>query len=306
MTAKTISLVLGSGGARGLAHIGVIKWLDENGYCVRAIAGSSMGALIGGIYACGKLDVYRRWVSSLEWLDIIRLLDFSYSRDGLFKGERVINTLRTLIGDSNIEDLPIPFTAVATELHSGKETWFSRGLLFDAIRASIAIPSVMTPHSIGGRLFIDGAVTNPLPIAPTLHNRTDLTVAVNVNGKAAAVSALPQQKPPRPAEKTNGYRRTISAFISTIQQQLYPANHVKEPAVADKLNMLNVITQSLDTTQHIIGRFQLASYSPDVVIEIPRNICGFYEFHRAQELIELGYRRAAEQMAVNVPRAASE
>src|SRR3569832_474052 len=121
MTTKTVSLVLGSGGARGLAHIGVIKWLDENGYTVRAIAKTSINNLVGGIYACGKLDVYTNWVSSLEMMDVLRLLDFSYSREGLYKGERIINSLKELVGDSAIELLPMPFTAIATELYSGKE-----------------------------------------------------------------------------------------------------------------------------------------------------------------------------------------
>lgn len=292
MDTKTVSLVLGSGGARGLAHIGVLRWLDESGYTVRAISGSSMGALIGGIYACGRLDAYREWVCSLEMMDVIRLLDFSYSREGLFKGDRVINTLKKLIGDCNIEDLPISYTAVATELYSGKETWFNSGSLFDAIRASIAIPSVVTPHKIGDRLYIDGAVSNPLPIAPTLNDLTDLTIAVNASAKAQATITVPIPAASPPTKDAgNQYRRTIAEFIGNLQWR----TPVQSPTVtaADKLNMLDVMTRALDTTQHIVTRFQLASYSPDVVIEIPRNASGFYEFHRARELIDIGYRRAA-------------
>lgn len=293
MDTKTVSLVLGSGGARGLAHIGVLRWLDESGYTVRAISGSSMGALIGGIYACGRLDAYREWVCSLEMMDVIRLLDFSYSREGLFKGDRVINTLKKLIGDCNIEDLPISYTAVATELYSGKETWLNSGSLFDAIRASIAIPSVMTPYKIGDKLYIDGAVSNPLPIAPTLNDFTDLTVAVNVSAKAQANGAAPIPATATPPSKDAGnpYRRKIAEFIGNLQRR----TPVQAPAVTatEKLNMLDVMTRALDTTQHIITRFQLASYSPDIVIEIPRNASGFYEFHRAHELIDIGYRRAA-------------
>jgi len=122
---RTVSLVLGSGGARGLAHIGVIDWLTGNGYEIRSIAGSSMGAMIGGIYAAGKLDVYTRWVLALQRLDVIRLLDLSFGSTGLFKGERVIGVLKELIGDRNIEDLPVPFTAVATDIQNGKEVWLS-------------------------------------------------------------------------------------------------------------------------------------------------------------------------------------
>jgi len=291
MTTKTVSLVLGSGGARGLAHIGVIKWLDENGYTVRAIAGSSMGALVGGIYACGKLEVYTHWVSSLEMMDVLRLLDFSYSREGLFKGERIINTLKELVGDSAIEELPMPFTAIATELYSGKETWINSGPLFDAIRASIAIPSLVTPHKIGDKLYIDGAVTNPLPIAPTLNDSTDMTIAVNVSAKFAPDLDLLRKAPPA-LKNGNQYRRAITEFINNLQRLIQ--THPPKEAEADKLNMLDVMTRAMDTTQHIITRFHLATYSPDAVIDIPRNVCGFYEFHRAQELIDIGYRKAGE------------
>ncbi|HJX16111.1 MAG TPA: patatin-like phospholipase family protein, partial [Candidatus Deferrimicrobiaceae bacterium] len=170
---QTVSLVLGSGGARGLAHIGVIDCLTENGYEIRSIAGSSMGAMIGGIYAAGKLDVFTRWVLALQRLDVIRLLDLSFGSTGLFKGERVIDVLKELIGDRNIEDLPVPFTAVAMDIQNGKEVWLSRGPLFDAIRASIAIPTIFTPHTIEGRQLVDGGLVNPIPIAPTLRDRTD-------------------------------------------------------------------------------------------------------------------------------------
>ncbi|TMH71226.1 MAG: serine protease, partial [Betaproteobacteria bacterium] len=147
----TVSLVLGSGGARGLAHIGVIQWLTENGYEIRSIAGSSMGALVGGIFAAGKLEVYAEWVLALERLQVVRLLDPAFGRPGLFKGERIMDVLRELIGDFAIEDLPVSFTAVATDLESGEEVWLREGKLFDAIRASIATPLIFTPFEYRGR-----------------------------------------------------------------------------------------------------------------------------------------------------------
>src|SRR4249919_2281984 len=141
----TVSLALGGGGARGLAHIGAIQWLTENGYTISSIAGSSMGALVGGIYATGKLDTYARWVVALERIQVMRLFDLAFRRAGLFKLDRVIGTLRELIGDCAIEDLPIALTAVATDLESGEEVWLRDGKLFDAIRASIATPLIFTP-----------------------------------------------------------------------------------------------------------------------------------------------------------------
>ena len=169
--------MLGSGGARGLAHIGVIQWLRENGYDIRSIAGSSMGALVGGIYAASKLEVYAEWVLALERMQVVRLLDPAFGRAGLFKGERIMGVLRELIGDCVIEDLPLSFTAVATDLDSGEEVWLREGKLFDAIRASIATPLIFTPFKHGTRTLLDGALVNPVPIAPTLNDTTDLTIA---------------------------------------------------------------------------------------------------------------------------------
>ncbi|MFA5905272.1 MAG: patatin-like phospholipase family protein, partial [Desulfobacula sp.] len=141
---KTISLVLGSGGARGLAHIGVIRWLEENHFDIRSICGCSMGALIGGIYAAGKLDDYQQWVAALRKIDIVTLLDFSWKRSGFVKGDKIINTLVELVGDRRIEDLPVSFTAVATDVVNEREVWLTSGRLFDAIRASISLPFFFT------------------------------------------------------------------------------------------------------------------------------------------------------------------
>src|SRR5438046_413923 len=162
---KTVSLVLGSGGARGLAHIGAIQWLTENGYDIRSIAGSSMGALVGGIYAAGKLEVYAGWVSELERMQVLRLLDPAFGRSGLFKGERRMGVLRKLIGDFDIENLPISFTAVATDLESGEEVWLREGKLFDAIRASIATPLVFPPFCSCGRVLRGCGQVTPAAIA---------------------------------------------------------------------------------------------------------------------------------------------
>src|SRR5256885_1543479 len=178
----TVSLVLGSGGARGLAHIGVIQWLTENGYEICSIAGSSIGALVGGIYAAGKLQVYGEWVLALERIQVVRLLDPAFRRTGLFKGERIMGVLRALTGDFAIEELPISFTAVATDLASGEEVWLREGKLYDAIRASIATPLIFTPFEYRGRKLLDGSLVNPVPIAPTLNDTTELTVAVHLGG----------------------------------------------------------------------------------------------------------------------------
>jgi len=290
--AKTVSLVLGSGGARGYAHIGVIQWLVENGYEIRSIAGASIGALVGGIYATGKLDRYAAWVSALEKIDVVRLLDPALSRAGLIKGDRIMEQLRKLIGDVNIEDLPISFVAVAMDFHSGKEVWLRRGDLFDAIRGSIAIPMVFTPFEVGGRYLIDGGTVNPVPIAPTLNDHTDLTVVVGLSGRDEARLAHPvAPKVPQPAEKPasplSPYRKRILGFLENLAPT--PASTRAMPAIG----MVDVALRAMDTMESAITRFKLAAYSPDVVIEIPHNACQIHEFWRAEELISLGKARAA-------------
>jgi NTE family protein len=286
--ATTISLVLGSGGARGLAHIGVIRWLTEHGYSIRSIAGASMGALVGGIYAAGKLEIYAEWVSALERLDVVRLLDPSFGRTGLFKGERIMDVLRELIGDQAIEDLPISFTAVATDLDSGKEVWLREGKLFDAIRASIATPLIFTPFVLGGRRLLDGGLVNPVPIAPTLTDTNDLTVAVNLSGRSESGESM-SAPAPAPVPGRSPYRQRIRAFV----ESMYPTRAPDAPV----LGLTDIVFASMETMQNTIARLKLAAYSPDVAVEIPRNACGFHEFWRAAELIALGHERTARAFA---------
>ena len=283
---KTVSLVLGSGGARGLAHIGAIQWLTENGYDIRSIAGSSMGALVGGIYAAGKLEVYAEWVLALERLQVLRLLDPAFGRAGLFKGERIMAVLRELIGDFDIERLPLAYTAVATDLVSGEEVWLREGKLFDAIRASIATPLIFTPFDHGDRKLLDGALVNPVPIAPTLDDKTDLTVAVDLSGPAEAQSPLP---PSAPVLDGNAYRQRIRAFVESLRPV--------RPATAPTRGIVDIAFASMEAMQNTIARLRLANYSPDVTVEIPRNACGFHEFWRAEELIVLGRERTAKAFA---------
>lgn len=277
---KTVSLVLGSGGARGLAHIGVIQWLTENGYTIRSIAGSSMGALVGGIYASGKLTTFAEWVLALERMEVLRLLDPSFGRTGLFKGERVMEFLRGLIGDDDIEALPIAFTAVAMDVESGKEMWLREGKLFDAVRASIAIPLLFTPQQRGSRMLVDGGLVNPVPIAPTLNDPTDLTIAVNLGGRS---EASPAPVPSAPIPQEDGYRQRIHAFIESLQSPRVVTNAAPD--------MIDIALRSMEAMENTIARLKLAAYSPDVTIEIPRNACRIHEFWRAEEMIALGRER---------------
>ncbi len=298
-TPPTVSLVLGSGGARGLAHIGVIRWLESNGFAIRSVAGASMGALIGGIYAAGELDAYESWARALRQSDVLRLLDIAWHPSGLFKGERVIETLRGLIGERNIEDLPIAFTAVATDVELEKEVWLNRGPLFDAIRASIAVPTVFTPCEINGRRLLDGGLVNPVPIAPTLGDGTDLTIAVDVAGPRESASSQPAVQPLPPVNPAwlgqsagvlSGYHRRIIAFIDELQGKLGV-----QPT--DQWGLGDVIQGSFETMQGIVSRFKLAAYTPDAIVTIPRDAARAFEFHRAAELIDRGWREADLSLA---------
>jgi NTE family protein len=295
MTAdRTVSLVLGSGGARGLAHIGVIKWLEAAGFRIVSIAGSSMGALVGGIYAAGKLDVYRDWVLELERIDVLRLLDFSFGRNGLIKGDRVIGVLRELVGERAIEDLSISFTAVATDLDAQREVWLNRGPLFDAIRASIAIPTVFTPVSWRGHTLVDGGLVNPMPIAPTLRDKSALTIAVNVSAKDEPSCGRPERGGARTMHSAERHDR-ITEFLATLQQ-IVSGDTRDEAEEARGMHLFDVIARSMDTMQSTIARFQLAAYSPDAIVQVPGNACAFFEFWRARELIELGRERAEQSL----------
>jgi NTE family protein len=180
---KSISLVLGSGGARGYAHIGVIRALLEKDYDIKSIAGCSMGAVVGGFYAAGMLDEFEAWARSLSYLDVLKLVDISLLSNGAIRGDKLFNLLAEMLEDIQIEDLNIPFTAVATDLIKQKEIWFSAGSLEEAIRASSAIPSLLMPVIKGNRLLVDGAVLNPLPITPVVGDHAESIIAVDLSAE---------------------------------------------------------------------------------------------------------------------------
>ncbi len=286
---KTISLVLGSGGARGLAHIGVIRYLESNGYDIKSISGSSAGALIGGVYAAGKLDEFEEWVRAITKLDMVRLLDISWSGGGFFRGDKFINTLIELVGTQNIEDLPIRYTAVASDIRNEKEVWLNSGDLFEAIRASISLPLFFTPLDRNGAKLIDGGVLNPVPIAPTFGDETDLTIAVNLGGKFDP-SLNPQKNKKRKIPKVDDsspVRLKLANYIK--RMQLSRANKGEVD-----MGMYDVANQAFESMQGSLANQKLAAYPPDHNIEIPRNACRTLEVDRADEMIELGLSRATQ------------
>ena len=280
---RTVSLVLGSGGARGLAHIGVIRWLEENNFQIKSIAGCSIGALIGGVYAAGKIDQLEKWMLSIDKINMANLLDLAWGTAGIFKGDKIINTLVELIEDIQIENLPIPFTAVAANIITEKEVWINSGSLFDAIRASVSLPLFFTPVEYQGHLLIDGGVLNPVPIAPTFKDETDLTIAVNLGG-ALQSEAIEVRNDVVENNEEIAIQKSIKNFIKSFDKK-------GKPSIKKDVGMYDVVNKAFDTMQSSIARQKIAAYPPDVEISIARNACGTFDFDRADELIELGYNK---------------
>lgn len=288
MTKQRISLVLGSGGARGLAHIGAIRCLEDHGYDISYIAGCSIGALIGGIYAAGKLDTYADWVCALQKRDIMRLLNWSFGRGAIFSDEGIISALKKMVGEHSIEELPIGYTAVATEINDKREVWLSRGPLFEAIRASMAVPLVFSPVERNGLMLVDGGLINPVPIAPTLNDDTAWTIAVDLNGRAESLEPVETEA----ADEKDPFPQ-IRARISKYLDDLIPRSSKDDPEYPSTIELA---LRSMDTMQTTIARMKLSAYTPKLIVEIPRNLCTFFEFDRAAELIDFGYRRTEEAL----------
>jgi NTE family protein len=294
---KTVSLVLGSGGARGLAHIGVIRWLEEHDFKIESVSGCSIGSLIGGAYAAGKLDDIEQWARAITKINLLSLLDLSWKSNGLVKGDKVINTMISIVGDVLIEDLPIKYTAVAADILNEKEVWMNSGKLFDGIRASISLPLFFTPFNYQGVELIDGGVLNPVPIAPTFGDNTDITIAVNLGGdviydqtddvKEIAIKESDVQiKSSETADYMSPFTDKINAFVSNFTTTVSQNNW----------GAVDIANQAFDAMQSTIARQKLAAYPPDYSIDIARNACGTLAFEQSEKMIELGYKKAQQQL----------
>ena len=303
-----VALSLGSGGARGYAHIGVINELRDRGHEIVGVAGSSMGALVGGLEAAGKLDEYATWASSLTQGAVLRLLDPSLISAGVLRAGKILDAVREILGEVVIEDLPIPYTAVTTDLIAGRSVWLQRGPVDDAIRASIAIPGLIKPYLLDGRLLADGGILDPLPMAPIAAVNADLTIAVSLSGgDPTRPGAAPEPRPT--AELLNRMWRSTTALLDTTTARTLLdtptarsvldrfTNDVIDPDDPDtsvpRLGSFEVMNRTIDIAQSALMRHTMAAYPPDVLIEVPRTTCRSLEFHRADEVIEVGQELAA-------------
>jgi NTE family protein len=274
-----IARALGSGGARGYAHIGVIEELEKRGYEIVAVSGTSIGAMVGGVYAAGELEAFTKWVRKLSQGEVFRLMDPSLSAPGALKAEKVMKRVRLILGGARIEELKIPYTAVATDLLASKEVWFQEGPVDAAIRASIAIPSIISCVTINGRLLADGGLLNPVPIAPLASIEADAVFAVSLSGPGKNYVA--------------GHPLVMSADKTPYKER---TDTQMRPKIPRGVSTFDVINRSIENMQDLITRYRVAGYPPDLMIEVPVDSIGMLDFHRADSQIELGRKLAVEAL----------
>lgn len=285
---KSVSLVLSSGGARGLAHVGVIEELEKRGYHISEIAGCSAGALVGGMYAAGKLEEFKDWICHLDRVDVFSLMDFTFSSRGFIKGEKVYNALKKVVNDCQIEDMAIPFSCNAVDYRSGKEIIFREGSLYAAIRASGSIPTVFQPAKINNYELIDGGVTNPVPISLLKNPLDSNIIVVGLNGPDTELITPPKKD-------AEGHRfislpKWLKDYRNKMKQYFPDQEKVEK---SSSLSSINLMTRSFDLLQDRFCNLLIEKYPVEIRIRVARNQAGTLEFHRAAELIEIGRQKAA-------------
>ena len=286
-----VGLALGGGSARGWAHIGVIRALQDAGVEPDIVCGTSIGSLVGAAYAAGELDELEAWVKSLTWQTVVGLLDFTITA-GLIKGIRLIDFFRSHFSDNEIEELQKPFGAVATELATGREIWLREGKVLDAVRASIALPGLFTPVQRNGRLIVDGGLVNPVPVSLARAMGADIVIAVDLSADLMGRKLrkpLPAATPPRKPGKVASH---LSTMLAKLQRGKEKDDEAK-PAVAIP-SMLDVMATSINIMQERITRSRLAGEPADVVIQPRLGQMALMDFHRAAPAINEGVR-ATEQ-----------
>ncbi len=279
MNTKDVALALSSGGARGLAHIGAIEELESNGYHITSIAGCSMGALIGGVYAAGKLEEFREWMKTIDRKKMLELTDFSFSINHLVKGNRIIEAIMDFVPDIAIEELPIPYCAVATDLKAGREVVIDKGSLFEAIRASISLPSFYEPIQRDDMILIDGGVINPIPLNRVKRNAGDILVGVDVSGHDYK-SQWDEM------HRLTEWQKNDNSLKAKILDKLIPDNI--------EFNYYTVLTRtsSLMIRQNSILMAKLMK--PEMLIDIQMNRYGTFDFDKSEKLVAIGRQKTAQ------------
>ena len=276
---KNVALALSSGGARGLAHIGAIEELEAQGYHISSIAGCSMGALIGGVYAAGKLNEFREWMKTIDRKKMLGLIDFSLALNHIVKGTRIIEAIMEFVPDVNIEDLPIPYCAVATDLKAGREVMFRKGSLFKAIRASISLPSFYEPVKRNDMILIDGGIINPLPLNRVKRQTGDILVGVDVSGHDYKAQWDELQR-------LTAIQKHDKSLKTKILDMLIPDNI--------EFNYYTVLSRasSLMIRQNSILMAKLTN--PDILIDIQMSRYGTFDFDKSEKLIVIGRQNTSQ------------
>jgi NTE family protein len=287
---REVSLILSGGGARGMAHIGVIKGLQDSGYNITSIAGTSIGALIGGIFLTGKLDEFVDWVTGVSKFDILKFMDFAISKNGFIKGEKIFKKLKPFITDVHIEDLRIPYTAVAVDILNHKEVVFNKGPLINAIRASVSIPTVMKPFNFDGRELVDGGVLNPLPLDLAQKQGNNLVVAVDLNSDIPYFSTDADEKNNINIDNSSQTYEKALQFINKKWSKYFGNGKNKS------IGFFDLVTQSIYAMQMKLTQVAIDKYKPEMVVSIAKSACDIFEFHRAEELIDYGYRQFSSEL----------
>jgi NTE family protein len=284
---QNIALVLSGGGARGIAHIGVIEELEKQGFNITSVAGTSMGAVVGGVYALGQMQAYKNWLYKLDKLKVFSLIDFTFRSQGLIKGDKLFNSMKAFISDANIEDLHMPYAAIAADIINKKEVIFNTGSMYEAVRASIAIPTFFSPVKSADGLLVDGGIINNLPIEHVQRRPDDILVVVNVN------ALVPVDKPPvseiRKAVKHSVYQQKIRNFY----RHLY---RVKPSSHKERFGYFDVINKTIGLITYRTTQLSLEKYSPDILINISRECCSAYDFYKAEEMVKLGKYAAGKSI----------
>lgn len=279
---KNVALVLSSGGARGLAHIGAIEELEQRSFCITSISGCSMGALIGGMYAAGKLKEVKDWMLKLDKKKMFSLTDFSFSLNHVVKGTKVMDALKEIVPDVNIEDLPIPYTAVATDWNSGQEIIFRSGSLYEAIRASISIPLFLDPVRKGEMLLVDGGLVNALPLNRIARKKGDILVGVNVS--------------------THNYKEEQSFFEMIERKKLKMS---LPPFISERLitfqeglglNYLTLLSRTISIMLEQNTRQQILISKPDIIVQVPMCRYGIFDFDKTAQISLIGMNKMREAL----------
>lgn len=273
---KDVALVLSSGGARGLAHIGAIEVLEEQGYRVTSLAGCSMGALIGGVYAAGKLNEFREWMKGIDRKKMLELTDFSLSLNHFVKGDRIIEAIMEFVPDVAIEDLPIPYCAVATDWVSGREVIFRTGSLFEAIRASISLPSFYKPVERNGMILIDGGVVNPIPLNRVVRHKGDLLVGVDVSGHDYKTQEAMKHK----LSERRKHDKSIAAMILN---KLVPENI--------DFNYYTMLSRTSSLMIRQNSKLMAQLMNPDILVDIQISRYGGFDYDKSEKLIAIGRQK---------------